>query len=143
MWLDSKNIQLTTKAAKLDNQRLRPFPIKARVSEWAYELELPEMLKVHPVFYVGLLSKVMEDIHRPFVKWPPPETIEGEEEYEVEAILECKHEKGKWWCFVKWNGYGLKSNQWEPRENLKNTSESVKKFHAKQLKRAHDSAKGL
>lgn len=129
VWLSAKNVQLKSKAAKLDNQKLGPFPIKAHILDWAYELEL--------------LSKVTEDEHRPFTKQPPPETFDGEEEYEVEAILDCKCEKGKRWYFVRWKGCGLESNQWEPQENLENSSELVKKFHGKQLKKAGDSTKGL
>lgn len=95
------------------------------------------------MFYVGHLYGVTEVEHCPLVEHPTPETIDGEEEYEVEAILECKCEKEKWWYFVKWKDYGPESNQWEPRENLENASESVKKLHSKQLKKARDSAKGL
>ena len=45
---------------------------------------------IHPVFYVGLLSKAIEDEHHPFLERPAPETVEGEEEYEVETIVDQK-----------------------------------------------------
>lgn len=88
VWLNARNIWLKTKAAKLDNRRLGPYPIKTCISDWVYELELLETLKVHPVFYIGLFSKVTEAEHRPFTECPLPETIDGEEEYKVKAILE-------------------------------------------------------
>ncbi|KAF8755411.1 hypothetical protein RHS01_05099 [Rhizoctonia solani] len=36
----------------------------------------------------------------------PPETIEGEEEYEVEQIIDSKRQRGKWFYLIKWKGYG-------------------------------------
>ncbi|KEP45651.1 putative Transposon Tf2-1 polyprotein, partial [Rhizoctonia solani 123E] len=74
IWILAKNIQLKSSSPKLTNRRIGPFPIKAKLSDWAYEVELPETLKIHPVFYVGLLTKAIEDEHRPFLDRPPPET---------------------------------------------------------------------
>ncbi|KAF8761431.1 hypothetical protein RHS01_00017 [Rhizoctonia solani] len=65
-----------------------------RISSHAYRLELPETMKIHNVFYVGLLSKVHESPSQPLPEQPPPETIEGEEEYEVEQIIDSKRKKG-------------------------------------------------
>ncbi|EUC53483.1 Transposon Tf2-1 polyprotein, putative, partial [Rhizoctonia solani AG-3 Rhs1AP] len=143
VWILTKNIQLKSSSPKLTNQRIGPFPIKTKLSDWAYEVELPETLKIHPVFYIGLLSRAIEDEHCPFLDRPPPETIEGEEEYEVKAIVDHKREKGIWWYYVKWKGYGPESNTWEPRENLEHAQKILKNFHSKLLKKAHDSTKDL
>ncbi|KEP45615.1 putative Transposon Tf2-1 polyprotein, partial [Rhizoctonia solani 123E] len=85
-WLDAKNINLKSTSSKLNDRRLGPFKVIEKISDLAYRLELPESMKVHNVFYLGLLSKVKEDPKTPFQERPPPVTIEGEEEYEVESI---------------------------------------------------------
>ena len=74
---------------------------------------------------------------------PPPEVVEGEEEYEVEAIIDHKREKGTWWYLIKWKGYGPESNTWEPRQNITHAEKILKAYSSKILKKAHDSAKAL
>jgi hypothetical protein len=53
-------------------------------------------MKVHPVFHVELLERVRPDVipGRP-TKPPPPLIIAGQEEWEVEAILNSKLVRGK------------------------------------------------
>ncbi|KAF8752081.1 hypothetical protein RHS01_08076 [Rhizoctonia solani] len=109
----------------------------------AYRLKLPATLKIHNVFYVGLLSKSHKSPSQPFPDQPPPETIEGEEEYEVEQILDSKRQQGKWFYLIKWKGYGPEDNSWEPEELLEHSQEEINRFNKSQLKKACDSAKSL
>ncbi|KAF8761978.1 hypothetical protein RHS01_00172 [Rhizoctonia solani] len=143
VWLDGKNVELRTNSNKLDPKRLGPFKITEKVSSHAYRLELPETLKIHNVFYVGLLSRSHESPSQPFPERPPPETIEGEEEYEVEQIIDSKRQRGKWFYLIKWKGYGPEDNSWEPEELLKNSQEEIQRFNRSRLKKACDSAKSL
>ena len=54
----------------------------------SYRLSLPDQWKIHPVFHASLLSPYREtNTHRPNYTRPPPDLIEGEEEFEVEAII--------------------------------------------------------
>ncbi|QRW24977.1 Retrotransposable element Tf2 protein [Rhizoctonia solani] len=143
VWLDGKNVELRTNSNKLDPKRLGPFEISEKISSHAYRLKLPETLRIHNVFYVGLLSKVHESPSQPFPERPPPETIEGEEEYEVEQIIDSKRQRGKWFYLIKWKGYGPEDNSWEPEELLEHSQEEIKRFNKSQLKKARDSAKSL
>ncbi|KAF8760778.1 hypothetical protein RHS01_01317 [Rhizoctonia solani] len=143
VWLDGKNIELRTNSNKLDPKRLGPFKVTEKVSSHAYCLELPETLKIHNVFYVGLLSKAHESPSQPFPSRPPPETIEGEEEYEVEQIIDSKRQQGKWFYLIKWKGYRPEDNSWEPEELLEHSQEEIKRFNQARLKKACDSAKSL
>ncbi|QRW23855.1 Retrotransposable element Tf2 protein [Rhizoctonia solani] len=143
VWLNGKNVELRTNSNKLDPKRLGPFEVLERISSHAYCLKLPETLKIHNVFYVGLLSKVHESPSQPFPERPPPETIKGEEEYEVEQIIDSKRQQGKWFYLIKWKGYGPEDNLWELEELLEHSQEEIQRFNKSRLKKACDSAKSL
>ncbi|KAF8748451.1 hypothetical protein RHS01_10832 [Rhizoctonia solani] len=101
-WLDAKNVKLKTLSPKLTEQRLGPFKITKKISNRAYRLELPPTMRIHDVFYVGLLSKVKRDKKRNFENRPPPVTVDGEEEYEVKGITDMEERNRKW--FFRLNG---------------------------------------
>jgi Chromo (CHRromatin Organisation MOdifier) domain len=66
--------------------------------------------------------------HRPnFIK-PPPDLINGQEEYEVEAILGHRKRGPKWIYLTKWKGYGSNDNTWEPESNLINSKEILEAY---------------
>ncbi|QRW17779.1 Retrotransposable element Tf2 protein [Rhizoctonia solani] len=142
-WLDAKNVKLKTLSPKLTKQRLGPFKVTKKISNRAYRLELPPTMRIHNVFYVGLLSKVKRDKKRNFENWPPPVTVDGEEEYKVEGITDMEERNGKWFFRVKWKGYGSEENTWEPRENLKNAKKILEKFEKEMKKKALGAAKAL
>ncbi|KAF8748095.1 hypothetical protein RHS01_11053 [Rhizoctonia solani] len=143
VWLDAKNVEIRSNSNKLDPKRLGPFKITERISSHAYCLELPATMKIHDVFYVGLLSKVHESPSQPLPERPPPETIEGEEEYKVEQIIDSKKQRGKWFYLIKWKGYGPEDNSWEPEELLEHSQEEIKRFNQARLRKACDAAKSL
>ncbi|QRW19985.1 Retrotransposable element Tf2 protein [Rhizoctonia solani] len=109
-WLDAKNIKLKT---------------------LTYRLELLPSMRIHNVFYVGLLSKVKRDKKRTFENCPPPVTVDGEEEYKVKGITDAKERNRKWFFRVKWKGYRPEENMWEPQENLKNAKKILDKYKKK------------
>jgi len=59
---------------------------------------------------------------------PAPVIIKGEEEWEVERILNKQQIKGKDKYLVRWKGFMAESDTWEGRENLKNTKEVIEEF---------------
>ncbi|QRW22062.1 Retrotransposable element Tf2 protein [Rhizoctonia solani] len=142
-WLDARNVKLKTLSPKLTEQRLGPFKITKKISDRAYRLELPPSMRIHNVFYVGLLSKVKRDNKRAFENRPPPVTVDREEEYKVEGITDMENRNGKWFFRVKWKGYGSEENTWEPRENLKNAEKILKKFEKEMKEKALGAAKAL
>ncbi|CCO36381.1 Retrotransposable element Tf2 155 kDa protein type 2 [Rhizoctonia solani AG-1 IB] len=142
-WLDAKNVNLKTKSNKLTEQRLGPFKVTEKISDQAYCLELPETMRIHNVFYVGLLSKVKRNELQAWENRPPPITVDGEEEYEVEGIMDSRETKGKWEYLIKWKGYGPEESTWEPKANLKNTAKHLKKYKKILRQKSLDAAKGL
>jgi len=57
-----------------------------------------------------------------------PVIIEGEEEWEVERILNKRRVRGKDKFLVRWKEFTAESDTWEGRENLENAKEAIKEF---------------
>ena len=65
--------------------------------------------------HTTLLSPYHEnDIHGTNYLSPPPDLIEGEHEYEVEAIIAHKRQGRGHIYLIKWKGYPTGDNSWEP-----------------------------
>jgi hypothetical protein len=142
-WLDAKNVNLKTKSNKLTEQCLGPFKVTKKISDQAYRLKLPKTMRIHNVFYVGLLSKVKRNELQAWENRPPPITVDGEEEYKVEGIMDSWETKGEWEYLIKWKGYGPEESTWEPKANLKNAAKHLKKYKKILRQKSLDAAKGL
>jgi len=57
--------------------------------------------------------------------------IKGEEEFEVEKILNKRMIRGKEKFLVRWKGYTAEEDTWENRKNLENAKELVEEFKRK------------
>ncbi|RXK38911.1 hypothetical protein M231_03860 [Tremella mesenterica] len=95
-------------------------------------------MRIHNVFHVQLLEPYQENtIPNRNQPPPPPIEVDGQEEYEVEAILDSKydkHFKEPRHYLVKWLGYN--QSTWEPPSNLQNAMDLVQAFD-KVHKRTH------
>ena len=124
--LEGRNIKTKRPSEKLSDKRYGPFEILEKVGEGAWKLKIPPGWSIHPVFHESLLTPY----HGPERHTRPlPDLVEGGEEYEVEKILDSRKRRGKpkeW--LVKWKGYPLEEADWEPKENLKNAMDLVKKY---------------
>jgi len=54
--------------------------------------------------------------------------IQGQEEWEIEKILDLQQRHGKNKYLVRWKGYTQGDNTWEPEENLQNTGEKLQEY---------------
>ena len=115
VYLDSEDIQTTRLSKKLSHRRLGPYLVERRVGKYAYRLVLPPPMKrLHPVFNVMKLSPAPDDpiVGRRQNPQPPPELVDGEEEYIVKKILNSRMFQQKLQYLVKWEGYGIEGNTW-------------------------------
>jgi len=64
--------------------------------------------------------------------------IEGEEEFEVEKILNKRVVRGKEKFLVQWKGYTAEEDTWENRENLGNAKELVEEFEREYREEAEE-----
>ena len=69
--LNRHNIKTKRPTEKLDHKYFGPFVVKRKVGQWAYELELPPRMSIHPVFYDELLEPYSESSD-PTCKQDPP-----------------------------------------------------------------------
>ena len=129
VWLESKNLKLRYETKKLAPKREGPFEIEEVLSPLNYRLKLPKQWKIHPVFHATLLSPYLEsDIHGKNFSMPPPDLINGEHEYEVEAIVTHKPQGRRNLYLVKWKGYPTSDNTWEPERNLDNAKQILEVY---------------
>jgi hypothetical protein len=130
VWLFKKNIATTRPCAKLDYKCLGPFKIAKLVGLVACWLELPPQFKIHDVFHVSLLEPYHET-HIPERHREPPARveIEGQEEFEIQEVLDSKKTRGKLMYLVFWRGYPLSKATWELAENLVHAQDLVNQFH--------------
>jgi chromodomain-containing protein len=100
--------------------KIGPYRVKRKLDNDNYELDLPERMRIHPIFHISLLSKTDN---------PVSDHDEGIiNEYEVERILQKRVRKGKTQYLVKWKGYDYSENTWEPTEHL-HCPEKVAEFN--------------
>ena len=121
VWLEAKNLALPYQTRKLAPKRHGPFVITKRVSPVAYQLGLPPTWTVHDIFHASLLTRYRETAeHGTNFHQPPPEMVDGEEEYKVEAIM------GHWFFgkgrklqyLVRWKGYSAADDTWEAADQV-------------------------
>ena len=133
VYLEANDIRTTRPSQKLSHKRLGPFPVVKKVGNGAYRLRLPpSMSRLHPVFNVVKLTSAPSDPIPGRLSEPPPplEIVDGEEEWIVEEILDSKVINRKLRYLVKWEGYGIEHNSWEPWDNV-HAPELVVDFYRK------------
>lgn len=101
---------------------LGPFPVTAKVGQVSYQVEIPPHYRLHNVFHVSLLKPAFDN--NAGQAPPPPMVMEGENEFEIETVLQHRPAKKSQGdknisYRVKWLGYGAEHNSWEPERNLR------------------------
>ena len=86
VWLEARKLKCLIINPKFTPKQEGPFTITTVLSPIVYQLRLPKTWKIHPVFHASLLSPYCENkVHGR--NFPPPDLINGEEEYEIEKII--------------------------------------------------------
>ena len=80
---------------KLTERFVGPYKIKRIISTNVVELELPKMVKIHPVVNVSRIRRYREQVRGQKKQPALLVIIEGKEEYKVEKIMNKRRRYGK------------------------------------------------
>ena len=130
VWLEGRNLCTNQPTAKLAARRHGPFPVKQVLSPVTYKLSLPSTWNIHPVFHTDLLTPYRATpFHGENYQHPPAELVQGQEEYEVKAVLDKRHygRKKKRQYLVKWKGYLDSNNEWVDHVDM-HAPEAIKEY---------------
>lgn len=132
VYLHRKNLRTKKPSKKFDEIRTGAFKIKRQTGPVNYELELPKKMRIHPNFHVSLLEPAPKDA-------PISEGIELDtEEFKVEEIQGLRRFGRQWKYLVKWDGYPIEENTWEPLKHLRKAGVKalVNAFHQRNPEQA-------
>ena len=128
VYVDMRNIKTSRPSKKLDNKNMGPYEIIKRHGAASYELDL-RGLKIHPVFHSNLLRLYPNNpLPGQTPAEPEPVIIDGEEEWEVERVLDSAIRWGKLWYRVQWKDHPPR-NEWYKRELFTHSKELLEEFH--------------
>jgi len=125
---DLKYQMVRRRTEKLTERFVGPYRVKEIISSNAVKLELPSTVKIHPVVNVSRVRQYVGQVEGQRKEQPAPVIIEGEEEWEVERILNKRKVRGKDKYLVRWKGFTAELDTWEERENLENAKEAIEEF---------------
>ena len=120
--LSTHNIRVSQHLpSKLRRRWIGPYRVAQVISLVVYGLDLPPTWWIHLVFHVSNLKRFhrSEEFERE-ERLSSPIVVDGEEEYEEEAILKHKGKGARRLYLVMWKGYPITEASWEPESHLRN-----------------------
>lgn len=126
--LSTKNFRFKKAERKLAPRYVRVRVVQ-KIGPNAYRLQLPKKYEaMHDVFSVSLLEPWNGS--RQSANQLPDLEPESEE-WEVEEVVAHKGEGADRLYLVKWKGWPVEYNSWEPAEHLANAPKKVAAYHAR------------
>ena len=131
---------------KLGQQYAGPFKVLRKVGNLAYELDLPQHWRVHPVISIAMLEPTPsgeDPFDRPVPEQPDSVYVEGDTDtnrsWEVERIMDKQGDK----YLVRWKGYSSQDDQWRTKAQLSNAMDLVYDFESKAREARNDRVQQL
>ena len=119
---------------KLHHQRIGPFKVLDKVGMRAYRLELPPIMRIHPVVSIAQLEPASGADSDPYGRVRnanPPPVVGTNDEYLIEAVLGKRISRGKTQYLIKWWSWGHENNVWYYAEDLQDCSELIAEYEAR------------
>ena len=122
-------------------RRQGPYRITRKVTDLAYEIDLPRDGRVHPVVSIQYLSPY-DCNDDPFKRIPPPpgpvehddQATPSDDEWEIERIIDHRyngHKKENQYL-VRWKGYGPRYDEWKSTSELGKAQQLLDDYHERQ-----------
>jgi len=88
-------------------------------------------MALHNTFHISLIEPYQDNQFPLESKEPPPPIqIKGEDEYELDEIINSRQHYNKLQYRAKWKGYSPEHDKvWYPAKNFNNTEYAVQRFH--------------
>ena len=111
VWLSGRNLRSRRPHKKLDYKFHGPYKVEEVIGKQAYRLGLPPDLRVHPVFHVSLLEPCRNRTGAG-TEEPPPLSVDGDDEWEIEKILDSRVQGNQLQYLVQFTGWSADNNEW-------------------------------
>jgi hypothetical protein len=145
VWIEGTNLKTLDPTSKLGQRQYGPFKVLKQLSECSVSGGTAESSGRSITCFTDLITPYQEtELHGPNFTQPPPDLIDGEEEYKVEKILDMK-QKGrghKMHYLIKWEGYPTSDNSWEPEENIQ-AKDLIKEYKEEQQRQSKGKGRRL
>jgi len=113
---------------KLIEKFVGPYKIKKIILENVVKLDLPVLMKIHPVVNISRIVIYQEQVERQKKVLSLLVEIDRKKKYKVEKILNRRDIRGKLKYLIRWKEYTVEEDTWEKLENLRNAIDSVEYF---------------
>ena len=124
--------------SKLSDVMIGPYTILEKIGTHAFKLDFPDTIKIHPVVHVSLIQKYHPNtIAGRIAPPPPPIMIANERAFETEEILKSRKYYSQLQYLIKWKGYDVSNNSWEPASDPLVNPEEYQKEQEFHLKNPH------
>ena len=117
--------------SKLSARFVGPYTIVEQHTPVSFRLELPPQMRIHDIFHVDRFRPYQsspESLGPRAHARPPPDIIDGQEEFEAESILEHRTRRNRQEFLVLWKDYPREDATWEPASNLAHSPLVLRKY---------------
>ncbi len=132
VWLSTRDLRLRLPCRKLSPRYVGPYQIRRQITPVSFELTLPNHFCVSPTFHVSLLKPAdgpeEGSEEPPEEEGPLPVSMEGEEIYQVQDLLDSRRRGRALQYLVDWEGYGPEESSWVNADDILDPS-LVEDFH--------------
>lgn len=125
--ITTRNWKLDRPSRKLSDQSSGPYNILAK-GGYAYRLDLPDSVKVKPVFFPDKLRRAVKSdpLTGQIADPPPPIKVNDQQEWEVDEIVDVRLRYSKLHYKAKW--VGIEDDWWYPAGDYKNAPDKLISF---------------
>jgi len=126
-WLLPRILKTTRPSNKMDYKKIGPFQILEKIGPSAYKLDLPHSMAIDNTFHISLIQPCQDNRFLSQMKeTTPPIQREGEDEYELNKIIDSRLFYKQLQYRAQWKGYsGEHDKVWYPADNFNQAEHAI------------------